>query len=182
MAEKKTILQTIQEFTQKLEEFSQRGGVRIPQANSESEKLTRLQNQINQQDEEKMDRLRAQFLEFLEPMTQDIEQDEEDLIKAYELFCQLKSLNEQAGDRQTHLKSMAITSPLCHKGEYTGVGTSGNSRFAFLRLWFVTMKPDAQFVPEITESVNGSFVLEFTDIELWQPASLEKEIMQSFED
>ena len=181
MAEKKNILQTIQDFTQKLEAFSQRGGVRVSQDTSEAQKLTKLQEHINQQEEEKKAELRAQFLEFAEPRTQDIEKDEEDLIKAYELFCQLKSLNEQAGDRQTHLKSMALTSPLCHKGEYTGAGTSGNNRFAFLRLWFLTIKPDAQFVPEITEAVSGGFVLDFTDIELWQPTSFEKEIIWAFE-
>ncbi len=179
MVEKKSILQTIQDFTQKLEEFSQHNGVRIPQENSETQKLTRLQQHINQQDEEKRALLRSQFQEFAMPVTQDIEKDEEDLLKAYELFCQLKSLNEQSGDRQTHLKSLALSSPLCHKSEYAA---EGSTRFALLRLWFLTTKPDAQFVPEITEDSNGSVALEFTDLDLWQPSSFEKEIMQAFDD
>ena len=177
MAEKKSILQTLQDFTQKLEEFSQHNGVRIPQEDSESQKLTRLQNHINQQEEEKRALLRTQFQEFILPKTQDIEKDEEDLMKAYDLFCQVKDLNEKSGDRQTHLKSFALTSPLCHKSEYTA---EGNTRFALLRLWFLTTKNDAQFVPEISEDSNGSVALEFTDLDLWQPTSFEKEIMQAF--
>ncbi len=180
MAEKKNILQTLQDFNQKLEEFSQRNGVRIPQENSEAQKLTKLQQHINQQDEEKMTQLRSQFQEFAMPVTQDIEQDEEALLKAYDLFCQLKELNEQSGDRLTHLKSLSLTSPLCHKADYTAEGNSVNNRFAFLRLWFLSTKPDAQFVPEISADPNGSYTLEFTDLDLWQPTSLEKEIMQAF--
>ena len=177
MAEKKNILQTIQDFTQKLDEFSQRNGVRIPQENSEAQKLTRLQQHINQQDEEKMAELRSQFQEFAMPVTQDIEKDEEDLLKAYDLFCQLNELNETAGDRQTHLKSLSLSSPICHKSEYTA---QGNNRFAFLRLWFLSTRPDAQFVPELTADPNGSYALDFTELELWQPTTLEKEIMQAF--
>lgn len=176
MADKKTISQTLQDFSKKLNEFSERGGIIIPPADSEAQNLTRLQNQINQQEEEKMSQLRAQFQEFTEPMTQDIEKDEEDLMKAYELFCQLNELQEKSGDRQTHLKSLSLTSPLCHKAEYTA--EDGN-RFAFLRLWFLTTNPEAQFVPEITDEA-GSFALDFTDIDLWQPSTLEKEIMQAF--
>ena len=183
MTEKKSITETLQKFSKKLQEFSEREGIRIPQPDSETQKLAKLQTKINQQEDERRLQLRSQFQEFLMPMTQDIEKDEEDLLKAYELFCQLKSLNEQTGNRQTHLKSLSLTSPLCHKTEYTGTsnGPQSNNRFAFLRLWFLTTKPDTEFVPEITE-VAGGFVLDFTDLELWQPSSFEKEIMQVFEE
>ena len=183
MAENKTILQTLQNFTKKLNDFSERGGTIISQSDSEAQNLKKLQNQINQQEEEKMAALRTQFQEFAEPITQDIEKDEEDLQKAYELFCQLKLLNEQAGDRQTHLKSLSLTSPLCHKSEYTaeGSGSQNNNHFAFLRLWFLSTKPDAQFVPEISADAAGGFVLDFTEIELWQPTTFEKEIIQAFD-
>ena len=179
MADTKTISQTLLDFSKKLNDFSERGGVRITQADSESGKLTKLQNQINQQEEEKMAQLRSQFQEFTMPVTQDIEKDEEDLLKAYNLFCQLKELNETAGDRQTHLKSLALSSPICHKSEYT---SEGNNRFAYLRLWFLTTTPDTAYVPEITPNENGSFSLDFTELELWQPTTLEKEIMQAFDD
>ena len=178
MADNKTILQTLQAFSQKLEDFSQRGGVRISTQDEEYTNLKNLQNQINQQEEEKREELRSQFQEFLMPVTQDIEKDEEDLVKAYTLFCQLKELNENSGDRQTHLKRYSLSSPVCHKSEYT----SDKSRFAFLRLWFLTTTPDTNYVPEITADEKGSFSLDFTELELWQPSTLEKEIMQAFED
>lgn len=177
MADNKTILQTLQAFSQKLEDFSQRGGVRISTQDEEYTNLKNLQNQINQQEEEKREELRSQFQEFLMPVTQDIEKDEENLLKAYNLFCQLKELNETAGDRQTHLKSLALSSPICHKSEYTA---EGNNRFAFLRLWFLSTMADTQFVPDLTADPNGSYALEFTELELWQPTSFEKEIMLAF--
>lgn len=177
MADSKNITQTLQAFSQKLKSFSQSDTGRIIPGKTDSTNLKNLQNQINRQEQEKMALLRSQLEEFLMPITQDIEKDEETLLKAYELYRQLKSLNEEAGDRQTHLKSLALSSPICHKTEYT---SEGSNRFAFLRLWFLSTIPDAAFFPEIIQESNGSFALDFTDIELWQPSTLEKEIMQAF--
>ena len=177
MAERKSISQTLQDFTQKLEEFSQSGGIIIQNTDSETQRLKNLQDTINQQEEERKQTLRSQFQEFVMPVTQDIEEDEENLLKAYNLFCQINELNETSGDHQTHLKSLCLSSPLCHKSEYTA---EESKRFAFLRLWFISKNPDAAFVPEITADENGMFALEFTELELWQPGSFEKEIMQAF--
>ena len=175
MADNKTILQTLQDFSKKFEDFSQRGGVRISQPDEETKNLKNLQEQINQQEEERITQLTLQFQEFVMPKTQDIEEDEENLTKAYELFCQINELTEKSGDNKTRLKSLALTSPLCHKAEYTG---EGSSRFAFLRLWFLATNPEAKFAPEISADPNGSYSLDFIEVELWHPTSLEKEIMQ----
>ena len=88
--------------------------------------LKSLQEQINQRESERALVLRRQFLEYVSPMTSDIEDDEEALLKAYKLYCQLVELNESAGDTGTHLRDFSITSPLCRKSEYTG---SVDSRF-----------------------------------------------------
>lgn len=175
MPDNKTILQTLQDFSKKFEAFSQRGGVRISQPDEERKNLKNLQEQINQQEEERIAQLRAQFEEFAMPKTQDIEEDEENLTKAYEFFCQIKELTEKSGDNKTHLKSLSLVSPLCHKADYTG---KNSSRFAFLRLWFLATNPEAKFVPEISEEANGTYSLDFIELELWHPASFEKEIMQ----
>ncbi len=140
--------------------------------------LKSLQEQINQRESERALVLRRQFLEYVSPMTSDIEDDEEALLKAYKLYCQLVELNESAGDTGTHLRDLSITSPLCRKSEYTG---SGDSRFCYLRLWFAATNPDALYMPVMEQDSNGNWYLGFVEKELWKPSLLEKEVMQSIE-
>ena len=137
--------------------------------------LKSLQEQINQRESERALVLRRQFLEYVSPMTSDIEDDEEALLKAYKLYCQLVELNESAGDTGTHLRDLSITSPLCRKSEYTG---SGDSRFCYLRLWFAATNPDALYMPVMEQDSNGNWYLGFVEKELWKPTLLEREIMQ----
>ena len=112
----------------------------------------------------------------MNPVTQEIEQDEGNLIKAYDLYCKLLEACDSVGDSGTALKDFSLTSPLCKRVEYT----SGD-RFLYLRLWFLQVTPDAKFVPEITAVPGGavpSYVLTFIDKDMWQPSIAEKEIMQ----
>lgn len=133
--------------------------------------------QINQQEVDRLTSLQTRFSEYLDPVTQAIEKDEEDLLKAYELFVKLVELNKTAGDNSTHLKSIQLTSPLCRKPEYTAEFPSEN--FSLLRLWFLAKNPEAAFVPEIVEQVNnpGAFLLDFIDIDMWQQTAFEKEVL-----
>ena len=137
--------------------------------------LKSLQEQINQRESERALVLRRQFLEYVSPMTSDIEDDEEALLKAYKLYCQLVELNESAGDTGTHLRDFSITSPLCRKSEYTG---SGDSRFCYLRLWFAATNPDALYMPVMEQDSNGNWNLGFVEKELWKPTLLERESVQ----
>ena len=72
---------------------------------------------------------------------------------------------------------MEMASPLCRRDDYT-LG----DKIAFLRLWFLKVRPEAAFIPEFTRAENGQFYLEFTARELWSPGTLEKEILQSLEE
>ena len=74
-----------------------------------------LQDQINERESERVSVLRRQFLEYVSPLTSDIEDDEEALLKAYKLYCQLVELNESAGDAGTHLRDFSITSPFLNR-------------------------------------------------------------------
>lgn len=138
-----------------------------------------LQDEINRREQERTENLRHQFQDFLEPRTPDVEEDEENLIKAYELFCKLNEISEQARNEGTksRLRSMEMASPLCRRDDYT-LG----DKIAFLRLWFLKVRPEAAFIPEFTRAENGQFYLEFTARELWSPGTLEKEILQSLEE
>ena len=174
MSEPSNIKNLLTDFSKKLNALSEGADVRVNAAPSATDKL---QEQINLQEQERITLLRARLGEYIAPMTQDIEEDEENLIKAYKLYCQANELNKTAGDRTTHLKDLTLTSPLCQKSEYTT--DSLDNRFAYLRLWFLSTNPDAFFVPEIIPSpVGAGFLLDFIDIDLWKPTLLEKEIMQ----
>ena len=174
MADRKSMLQTLNDFSKKMHAMAQGAEVSFQK---EASSMENLQTQINQQEEEHIKSLQSRFSEYLNPVTQDIEKDEDDLIKAYKLFCQLVELNQTAGDKTTHLKSFQLTSPLCRKAEYTSAVPSES--FSLLRLWFVVNNPEAVFVPEMVQLENapGTFALDFIDIDMWQQTSFEKVII-----
>ena len=135
-----------------------------------------LQDQINLRESEREEELRRRFSDFTEPRTQDIEEDEENLIKAYEFYCKLTEFceNEKSDNKNTKLRSMELSSPLCKKADYT-LG----DEIAFLRLWFLQKVPETDVLPEFTRAENGVFYLTFTEREIWAPTPLEKEILRA---
>ena len=173
MADRKSMIQTLNDFSKKIQAMSLGAEFSFQK---ETSAMKSLQNQINQHEEDRLSYLQSRFSEYLNPVTQDIEQDEENLMKAYHLFLKLQELNKTDGNSATHLKSYLLTSPLCRKSEYTALPSES---FSLLRLWFVVNNPDAVFVPEIVamENAAGSFALDFIDIDMWQQTSFEKEII-----
>ena len=172
-ADTKSVSQALADFSQKFARFA--ADPQAVEGLKVESPLKTLQDQINERESERVSLLRRQFLEYACPMTSDIEEDEEALIKAYKLYCQLVELNETAGDSGTHLRDFSITSPLCRKSEYIG---EGDGRFCYLRLWFAATNPDALFMPVMEQDANGNWYLAFVEKELWKPTLLEKEIMQ----
>ena len=169
-----TISQALADFTSKFARFKAGEGESEQASIKVVSPLKSIQNQINERESERAALLRRQFLEYVSPLTADIEDDEEALLKAYKLYCQLVELNTTAGDAGTHLRDISITSPLCSKSEYTGA----DGRFSFLRLWFVATNQDALFGPQMEQDSNGNWYLGFVEKELWKPTLLEREIMQ----
>ena len=170
MAEKRNLAQTVAAFSKKFSKLNDEDK-ELQEAPVSKEKL--LQEEINRRESEREEELRRRFSDFIEPRTQDIEQDEENLLQAYQLFCKLQDLCEAAKQEKStaRLHSLKIESPLCKRDDYT-LGEN----MAFLRLWFLQTNPDANVVPEFIRDENGLFYLEFTDKELWTHNSLEKEI------
>ena len=172
-----TISQALADFSSKFARFKAGSGTQEQASMKAASPLQSIQNQINERESERSALLRRQFLEYVSPLTADIENDEEALLKAYKLYCQLVEVNETGGDAGTHLRDISITSPLCRKSEYTGA----EGRFSFLRLWFVATNADALFVPQLEQDSNGNWYLAFMEKEMWKPTLFEKEIMQSIE-
>ena len=170
MAEKRNLAQSVAAFSKKFSRLNDEDK-KLQQPPVSKEKL--LQEEINRRESERTEELRRRFSDFMEPRTQDIEEDEENLMQAYKLFCKLKEVCDAAVKENStaRLHSFEITSPLCKRDDYT-LGDN----MAFLRLWFLQNNPDATVVPEFTRADNGLFYLEFIDKELWIPSSLEKEI------
>ena len=177
------ISKALADFTKKFQRFSKSSE---PQDAVKVESpLKPLQDQINEREDERASMLRRQMQEYIAPLTSDIEEDEENLTKAYKLFCLLLDAHNAEGDSKTHLKDFSLTSPLCKKSDYTSLP----GHFPYLRLWFLIMNPDAMYVPEISAGVgNGAgtgaaqdFVLTFIEKDLWQPSLFEKEVMQAIE-
>ena len=168
-----TVSQALEDFSKKFARFA--ADPQAVEGLKVESPLKSLQDQINERESERASVLRRQFLEYVSPMTSDIEDDEEALLKAYKLYCQVVELNETAGDAGTHLRDFSVTSPLCRKSEYTG-GSDG--RFCFLRLWFAATNPDALFMPVMEQDAKGNWYLSFVEKEMWKPTLLEREIMQ----
>lgn len=172
-ADTKSLSQALDDFSKKFARFA--ADPQAVEGLKVESPLKSLQDQINERESERASVLRRQFLEYVSPLTSDIEDDEEALLKAYKLYCQVVELNETAGDAGTHLRDFSVTSPLCRKSEYTG---GGDGRFCFLRLWFAATNPDALFMPVMEQDTNGNWYLSFVEKEMWKPTLLEREIMQ----
>ena len=172
MSKTSTILQSIAAFSKKFSKLDEDEKNNFEKPVSKNKFL---QDEINRQEAEREESLRRRFLDFLEPRTQDIEQDEENLLQAYELYCKINEVCELAAKENStaRLHSFKITSPLCKLDDYT-LGEN----MAFLRLWFMQKNPDVTVVPVFLRDENGQFFLDFTDRELWSPDTLEKELLR----
>ena len=172
MSEKRNLAQSIAAFSKKFSKLSDEDK-ELQEAPVSKEKL--LQEEINLHESEREEELRRRFSDFMEPRTQDIEEDENNLLQAYELFCKLNEVCETAAKENStaRLRSFEITSPLCKRDDYT-LGDS----MAFLRLWFLQKNPDAEVVPFFLRDDDGYFYLDFADKKFWEPNSLEKELLR----
>ena len=172
----KTVGGVLKSFTAKFSRVKEEGSLDQVKVVSQLEPV---QSSVEEYEAQRTQAIKKQFDDFMNPVTQEIEQDEENIIKAYNLYCKLEEACQTVGDSGTSLKDFSITSPLCKKTEYT----SGD-RFLYLRLWFLSVTPDAKYVPEITAVPGGavpSYVLTFMDKDMWQPGLAEKEILQVIE-
>ncbi len=175
MSERNNPIQALNAFSKKFAKMSDEALDTQPTPVSKDKKL---QDEINEREADRETFLRRRFEDFVEPRTQDIEEDEENLIKAYDFFCKLTEFceHEKSENQNTKLRTMELSSPLCKKADYT-LGDD----MAFLKLWFLQKNPDVSVVPEFTRADSGQFFLIFSDRELWKPSSIEKEILRSLE-
>ena len=107
----KSVQQVINRFSKKFTRANANSPEILDQVNPVSQ-LHGAQEQIQEYEDQRIQSIKKQFADFMTPITQEIEQDEQNLVKAYNLYCQLEELNSTAGDSLTHLRDFSLASPL----------------------------------------------------------------------
>ena len=104
------------------------------------------------------------------PRTKDIEEDEKQLLDAYNLFkAVLKTAEENHAESSAKLLSIRIESPLLSKSQYTeGID------FAYLKLWLYFEQKIDDYVPVIKKS--GRLYLSFEPFEEYTFSDAEKKL------
>lgn len=169
----KTLSQSVSDFSKKLSRFND-SGKSEPVMKMTSDAI--LQKRINDIEADRRERFLRQYKIYSNPVSQQIEEDETNIISAYNLYKAALELNSNSGSEGTKLASLKIASPLCEKGEYLNGGG-----FSFLRIWFIKHEEGIEYVPLITEDGEKRF-LEFVPIEDYEFSRLEKEILQIIPD
>lgn len=171
---KKNILGAISEFSKKLSKFEESEKSERIESTSDS---TKLQNEISLSEEERKLFLYNEYKNYDEPITREIEEDEENLLKAYELFKQIEEINLKSSSENIRIVDNRIFCPICNKTDYIQ-----KNKFVYLKIWFILHKKDSDVVPEISSTLNKKYCLDFIKKEDWKPTSAEKEMLQIIEE
>ena len=82
------------------------------------------------------------YKSFLEPNDSETSLDEENLLKAFRLFCAVKDASESNSSEDVKLQSFHISCPLTSRERYTSGGC-----FLYLRHWFLHEQNVQDYVP-----------------------------------
>ena len=162
------MIKAIADFSKKLNKFNESQEARRIVSVS-SDKV--LQRKILDSEEERREKLVSVLNGFLEPFSRDVEEDEENLSKAYDLFCGILEVQKSKGSKETRLADLALKSPLCSKPEYIH-----GDRFSYLKVWFLKQHNDSAFVPEICLNVQKIHCICFVPKDEARFSPLEKEL------
>nr|WP_318681632.1 hypothetical protein [uncultured Treponema sp.] len=165
----KTLSQSVSDFSKKLSRFNDAGKTE-PAIKMTPDAV--LQKKINDVEADRRDRFLRQYNCYSNPVSQQIEEDETNIISAYNLYKAALELNASSCNENTKLASLKISSSLCEKGEYVNGGG-----FSFLRIWFLKHEEGIEYVPVITQDGEKRY-LEFVPVDEYEFTRLEKEILQ----
>lgn len=169
----KNILGVISEFSKKLSKFEEsENSVRVSNVSDE----TKLKNEILLSEEERKTFILSEYKNYSEPVTKEIEDDEECLLKAYDFFKQIEEIKGKSAEANIKIMDSRLFCPLCTNSDYTQT-----KNFIFLQIWFVHHNKDKSFVPVISSVAEKKYCIDFIKIEDWKLNSSEKEILQIIE-
>ncbi|MBE6354795.1 hypothetical protein [Treponema sp.] len=169
----KDIIEAMENFTKKMDSFKHAENKSFA-VNESSEK--KLQEKINRSEQERVSAIKKEYENFKNPLSREIETDENALLKAFEIFMSLTELKKNSDGEGASLRSFEIDCSICRKSEYTRPACS---KFIFLQSWFYFEKKVTEYIPVICRSDKGHYFIDFLSADENRFYSREKEIWQT---
>ena len=169
----KDIIEAMEKFSKKIVSFK-RAENKSFVMNESSEK--KLQETINLSEQERVSAIKKEYENFKNPLSREIETDENALLKAFEIFMSLTELKKNSDGEGASLRNFEIDCSICRKSEYTKPACS---KFIFLQSWFYFEKKITEYIPVICLSDKGYCYIDFSDADSCRFNSREKEIWQT---
>lgn len=149
MAEKQTLGNAVSSFEQQFKKFQDSGNkppeFLLPKKRAAAKALAREKARKGKKD------VVAAYRQLLSPesffgdfsaIAQQLEDDKNLLVRAYDLFVALVDLNRQLGDKDTFIADFTIASPLTQRERYTT-----GSDFVYLQFWLQWEAKRTDYVP-----------------------------------
>ena len=181
MAGKMTVAEAFNQFIHKFERSPQAIDKSKPRIIHEND-IIQKKIQIREQDYNAS--IVAEYSKYLNPyktlgknspIAASIDCDEQNLLRAYNLFKAVREANSSIGDINTFIKLTDIHSPLTSKDCYTTGG-----QFIYLQCWLIFAQNIKDFVPELVsqeENMQTVFTLQFSPFKTFAFSYQDKEVM-----
>lgn len=160
--EKKSSLQVIDEFTEKIKRLKNSNNFSISENESKNSSIKNLKNKIDEIQIAEDQKILSQYNAFVKPVSKQIEDDENELLECFEFFLKLNfKKNELLNyDFEDSNNLIYVNSSIPKKNHYT-TGTD----FIFLCAWFKYEMGKTEFVPRLVKNDSGFFRLTFINAE-----------------
>ena len=157
----KKITDALADFSKKLSRFEQAEEKEFIKPVS---KDAPLQKKINLTEEEKIERIKAEYEKYINPVSKEIEEDEEAVLSALRIFKAARVAEQtevsQKKEKQTSIHQLDFKSPLCQKQEYVY-----GKNLIYLTYWLQTVHGEKEWIPSIYKFISGERFLEFIPAE-----------------
>ena len=157
----KNITEALSNFSKKLSRFEEAQDKEFVRPQS---KDAALQKKINLTEEEKIEKIKSQYEKYLNPVSREIEEDEEAVLSALRIFKAAKNAEQtevsQKKEKQTSIHQLDFKSPLCQKQEYLY-----GKNLLYLTYWLQTVHGEKEWIPSIYKFISGERFLEFIPAE-----------------
>lgn len=177
MADSTNISNVFLKFSKKLEAFS-RAEDSDKRIYKSDDKDARLQKVIDDSETAARNSVIETYSSFKLPASKAVDEDEEALFKAYNLYKAIEELNRgeggaSGGVQTVFIKRYEIENPIVKKDFYV----TGN-KFVYLQAWLYFEKGVKDAVPVIEKEESGKVLLEFEPYDSHHFSAYEKETLE----
>ncbi|WP_027728684.1 hypothetical protein [Treponema sp. C6A8] len=157
----KNITDALSNFSKKLSRFEEAEDKEFIKPVS---KDAPLQKKINLTEEEKIARIKAQYEKYVNPVSKEVEEDEESVLSALRIFKAAKLAEQteisQKKEKPTSIHEINFKSPICQKNDYVY-----GKNLIYLTYWLQTFHGEKEWIPSIYKFNSGERFLEFIPAE-----------------